>query len=149
MTNLPPIATKWTVAFDFDDIANTWGAVVLDLPGCTSGGDTFAQARTNVAQAIALHVSEIMKDEGSAPAPIGLAAVLDQAETDADLREQLVGATVLEVEAGELRSRAVRIQITMNENLLAMVDREAARLESNRSAFLAIAARRYLHAEAA
>ncbi|AMS30754.1 hypothetical protein AEM38_02870 [Hyphomonadaceae bacterium UKL13-1] len=121
-----------------------WGAVVLDLPGCTSGGDSLEEARSNVREAIALYIADVQEETGTVPSPLGLENILRIAETDADMRERLEGAIVLESDAGELKSRSVRVQITMNEGLLARVDQVAESVGMNRSAWLAEAARRLI-----
>jgi predicted RNase H-like HicB family nuclease len=136
-------AQKWSVAFD-QGSDGTWGAVVLDLDGCSSGGETFAQARANVREAIAAHL-DVLGDMGmTLPTPIGIDALLERATMDRDLFEAMEGALVLESDAEELRGKATRVQITMNENLLARVDQSASRLGQTRSGFLAEGARRLI-----
>ncbi len=135
---------KWAVAFDHDPEVGMWGAVVLDLPGCTSGGDSLEEARSNVREAIAIYIADAQEETGVVPSPLGLENILRIAETDADMRERLEGAIVLESDAGELKSRSVRVQITMNEGLLARVDQVAESVGMNRSAWLAEAARRLI-----
>ena len=134
---------KWTVAFDQDE-DGSWGAVVLDLDGCFSGGDTLVEARANVREAIAAHL-EALEFEGSAmPKPIGLEVILKQAAHDQDLNRTLIGAVVLESDAEEVKGRATRVQITMNEGLLQKVDQAAAQIGQTRSGFLAEGARRMM-----
>ena len=142
--NLMSSRPKWSVAFDHDPEVRMWGAVVLDLPGCTSGGDSLEEARSNVREAIAIYIADAQEETGTAPSPLGLENILKIAETDADMRERLEGAIVLESDAGELKSRSVRVQITMNEGLLARVDQIAESVGMNRSAWLAEAARRFI-----
>ncbi|MCZ8283537.1 type II toxin-antitoxin system HicB family antitoxin [Aquidulcibacter sp.] len=142
--NITSSRPKWSVAFDHDPVVGMWGAVVLDLPGCTSGGDSLEEARSNVREAIALYIADVQEETGTVPSPLGLESILRIAETDADMRERLEGAIVLESDAGELKSRSVRVQITMNEGLLARVDQVAESVGMNRSAWLAEAARRLI-----
>lgn len=142
--NIMSSRPKWSVAFDHDPEVGMWGAVVLDLPGCTSGGDSLEEARSNVREAIALYIADAQEETGTVPSPLGLENILRIAETDADMRKRLEGAIVLESDAGELKSRSVRVQITMNEGLLARVDQVAESVGMNRSAWLAEAARRLI-----
>ncbi len=44
-----------------------WGAIVPDLPGCVSIGNTRAEAEANVREAIALYL-EVLRERGE-PAP--------------------------------------------------------------------------------
>ena len=44
-----------------------WGAIVPDLPGCVSIGDTIEEVRENVVEAIELYI-EVLRDRGE-PVP--------------------------------------------------------------------------------
>ena len=44
-----------------------WGAIVPDLPGCVSIGDTFEEVQANVKEAIALYL-EVLAERGEEPA---------------------------------------------------------------------------------
>ncbi len=140
-------ARKWSVAFD-QSPDGSWGAVVLDLDGCTSGGDTLAGARANVREAIAAHLDVLDEMGGALPTPQGIEALLEQAATDQELLEAMEGALVLESDAEEMRGKATRVQVTMNEHLLARVDQAAMRLGQTRSGFLAEGARRMIEGAA-
>jgi predicted RNase H-like HicB family nuclease len=99
-----------------------------DLPGCTSAGATVNEAAANAEEALAGHliVSEEHGDALTEPSE------LNAIETDPDVDEV---ARVLV--RGECKGRAVRINITLDERLVAAIDKVAA----NRSGFLADAAR--------
>ena len=43
-----------------------WGAIVPDLPGCVSIGDTFEEVQANVKEAIALYL-EVLAERGEEP----------------------------------------------------------------------------------
>ena len=104
-----------------------------DLPGCTSAGLTIQQAALNAEEALAGHllVSAQYGDDVADPTP------LDQLATDPDVEEV---ARIL-VRA-ERPGKSVRINITLDEGLVAAIDRVA----KNRSGFLAEAARHELAA---
>jgi predicted RNase H-like HicB family nuclease len=104
-----------------------------DLPGCTSAGRTPTEAALNAEEALAGHllVSAEHGDEIGDPTP------LEKIELDSDVAEV---ARIL-VRA-EKPGRAVRINVTLDEGLLAAIDRVA----KNRSGFLAEAARAKLAA---
>lgn len=104
-----------------------------DLPGCTSAGRTIQEAAENAEEALGGHllVSEEHDDEIADPSD------LDRIERDAEVDE--VARLLVR---GERKGRAVRVQVTLDEGLLAVIDRIA----SNRSGFLAEAARRELAA---
>jgi predicted RNase H-like HicB family nuclease len=110
-----------------------YGVFFPDLPGCTSAGDTVTEAAVNAEEALMGHllVSEEHGDVLGEPSP------LDAIEVDPDVEEV---ARILV--RGERRGKAVRINITLDEGLIAAIDRVA----ENRSGFLADAARAALAA---
>jgi predicted RNase H-like HicB family nuclease len=70
---------KYLVIFDKAK-DGSFGAVVPDLPGCTSSGRTMAEAKANIKEAIELYI-EVMEDDGhKAPAPSILKAQLIEVE---------------------------------------------------------------------
>jgi len=62
----------------YDQAADgTWGAVVPDLPGCCSAGDTLESVRANVKEAVALWL-EVARDRHRAiPKPNTIAETVD------------------------------------------------------------------------
>lgn len=102
-----------------------------DLPGCVSAGSSIQQAALNAEEALSGHllVSAQYGDEVSDPTP------LDLLEFDHDIDEI---ARIL-VRA-ERPGKSVRLNITLDEGLVAAIDRVA----KNRSGFLADAARHEL-----
>lgn len=110
-----------------------YGVFFPDLPGCTSAGETVTEAAINAEEALAGHllVSDQHGDELAEP------SALDAVEVDPDVEEV---ARILV--RGERRGKAVRINITLDEGLIAAIDRVA----ENRSGFLAEAARAALAA---
>ena len=102
-----------------------------DLLGCTSAGRTAQEAALNAEEALAGHLLEAVRAGEDIPG----ASDLDTLERDPDVEE----AGRLLVRA-ELPGRAVRLNITLDESLVAAIDRVA----KNRSGFLAEAAREAL-----
>lgn len=102
-----------------------------DLPGCTSAGVTVNEAVINAEEALAGHLL-VCAQHGDEISP---ASSLTDIAADPEVEEF---ARVL-VRA-EAPGKAVRIQITMDEGLVAAIDRVA----PNRSRFLADAARHEL-----
>lgn len=99
-----------------------------DLPGCTSAGHTLQEAAINAEEALGGHLIVSAQHGDVVPDP----SELDAIEVDGDVRE---AARIL-VRA-ERPGRAVRLNITLDEGLVAAIDRVA----KNRSGFLADAAR--------
>ena len=107
-----------------------------DLPGCTSAGVTVHDAALNAEEALAGHLLVSAEHGDTVPDP----SPLDALEVDPDVEE----VARLLVRA-ERPGRSVRLNITLDEGLVAAIDRVA----KNRSGFLAEAARRALAARAA
>ena len=121
-----------------EQASDGFGVFFPDLPGCTSAGDTTEQAAANAEAALAMHLGAMLRDGDPIPAPTPLEAV----ERDPEVEEF---ARIL-VRA-ELPGRAARINISMDEGLLAAADQAASRRGQSRSAFLADAVRSALRAE--
>ncbi len=107
---------------------NGYSAFFPDLPGCTSAGRTMQEVFLNAEEALAGHllVSTHMGAELAEPRTI------EAIERDAEVEEV---ARIL-VRA-EKPGKSVRLNITLDEGLVAAIDRVA----KNRSGFLADAAR--------
>ena len=104
-----------------------------DLPGCTSAGTTEQEACLNAEEALAGHLL-VSAQHGDL---VNLPSALDDLVRDPEVNE--VGRLLVRAEKP---GRAVRINITLDEGLVASIDRVA----SNRSGFLADAARAALDA---
>lgn len=99
-----------------------------DLPGCTSAGKSVNEAALNAEEALAGHLLVSEQYGDALPHP----SELNSIPTDKDINE--VARLLVR---GERRGKSIRINITMDEALLAAIDRIA----NNRSGFLAEAAR--------
>ena len=119
--------------------ADGYSVFFPDLPGCASGGATLQEAARNAEQALQAHL-EIAQELGEPlPPPSDLGAVV----VDADIRE----AARLLVRADTAEAKPVRVNVMLPGDLLAALDRHAARLGTSRSGLLAQAAREKLRQE--
>ncbi|NJC06492.1 putative RNase H-like HicB family nuclease [Sphingomonas kaistensis] len=105
-----------------------------DVPGCVSAGGSQAEAFANGEAALEAHLELLVEDGNDLPRP--------SAEVEVDPEVQEVCRFLARV---ELPGRAVRLNITMPEGLVSRIDR----VTSNRSGFLAEAARDRLAKELA
>jgi len=112
-----------------------FGVFFPDLPGCTSGGDTIEEAVRNAEEAARGHIEILVEDGESVPAPSDLRQIVLEPGVNA------VAQVLVRV---EMPGRAVRVNITLPEDLLAAVDSHAQRRGFSRSGFLAQAAREAL-----
>lgn len=99
-----------------------------DLPGCTSAGATEQDAARNAEEALAGHL--IVTAQAGEPLP-------DPSPLDAIVRDPDVDEAARILVRGERPGRSVRLNISLDEGLVAAIDRVA----KNRSGFLADAAR--------
>jgi predicted RNase H-like HicB family nuclease len=112
-----------------------FGVYFPDLPGCTSAGATMQEAARNAEDALQTHIDLAAEHHETIPRP----SEIDAITVDADIRE---AARIL-VRA-ELPGRAVRVNITLPEELLKAIDQYAARTGYSRSGLLAQAAREHM-----
>lgn len=120
------------------DPASDYGLSFPDLPGCMTAGKTLDDARALAEEALARHLAGMADDGEVAPAPSSL-------ETIMAVPENRDGVAVL-VRVKRPASAAVRVNITVAEDLLARIDAHAERRGMNRSGFLAYAAKRDMDA---
>lgn len=115
-----------------EQASDGFGVFFPDLPGCISAGATVQEAALNAEEALQAHIDLSAEHGDAIPEP----STLDQISVDPDVVEI---ARIL-VRA-ELPGRAIRVNITLPEDLLAAVDRHAARTGFSRSGLLAQAVR--------
>jgi len=124
------------IALIHKDADSDYGVSFPDLPGCVSAGETLDEARDMAAEALALHLEGMAADGEPIPAPSPLEKVM----ADPENRD---GVAIL-VPAPTTPVRAVRVNITLPEDVLREIDARAASKGFTRSGFLANAARKAL-----
>jgi predicted RNase H-like HicB family nuclease len=67
----------------------------LDLPGCTSAGDTFEEAVVGAYEALAMHVRLMVRDGDKIPKPSARADVERIESADNDAGEELTFAPIV------------------------------------------------------
>lgn len=118
-----------------------FGVTFPDIPGLASSGKTLDQAIAGGQEALNAHINWMRADGDPLPLPRSFAEVVAAAHVEG-LQDELFLAVSMEYEAKA--GKAVRVSVTIDEYLLADIDSAAARLRSNRSAFLAEGARKLL-----
>lgn len=116
-----------------------YGVAFIDFPGCVTGGDTMQEAATNAIEALIFHVESMIADEMTIPEPSPINVQAPYWLLGVDLSRTIRMPVPLDIDA-----RTQRINIVMEEGLLARIDRVAEARGMNRSAFLSEAARRML-----
>ena len=120
------------------DRSSAYGVTVPDLPGCFSAGDTMEDALGNVVEAIECHLEGLLFDGDVIPE----AQSVEVHQKNKNFR----GGTwaLVSVDLSRLASRAKRINITLPERVLALVDEQAKREGESRSGLLARAVLDYI-----
>jgi predicted RNase H-like HicB family nuclease len=107
-----------------------YGVSFPDFPGCISAGETLEQARTMAQEAVISHINILKEMHEQVPAPTTLEEIMSCPENRSAI------AFLVEVPS----HHTVRINITLPEDVLSIIDRRARRLNLSRSAFLTEAA---------
>jgi predicted RNase H-like HicB family nuclease len=116
-----------------------YGVVFPDFPGCVSGGDTVQEAGAAAIEALSGHVELIAESGDPLPEPSPPDAPLP------DWLAEVPGKTVATVLIPiEVPGRTQRINVSIDEALLARLDRAAAASGETRSGLIARAVREAL-----
>jgi predicted RNase H-like HicB family nuclease len=126
------------IALIHKDADSDFGVSFPDLSGCVTAGATLDEARDMATEALALHLEGLSEDGLAIPEPSSLEATMAEAQN----RD---GVAIL-VSAPSLATKAVRINVTLPDDVLAKVDAYAAANGYTRSGFLAYAAKKAMAA---
>jgi predicted RNase H-like HicB family nuclease len=125
------------IALIHKDVDSDYGVSFPDFPGCISAGSTLDEARDMGAEALAFHIEGMVEDGLTIPDPSDLEAVM----SDPDNRD---GVAIL-IKA-EVKTKAVRVNITIPQDALNLIDAYAEAHGYTRSGFLVKAARQAIAA---
>jgi len=123
------------IAVIHKDKGSEYGVSFPDFPGCITAGKTIDEAKDMAQEALQFHVEGILEDGEHMPDPCGLEEITKQ-------YKNAVAYFVVSVTA---KSRSIRINCTIDENLLEILDRKSQELGMTRSGFIAEAVRKELH----
>lgn len=118
-----------------------YGVSFPDFPGVVTAGTDLDDARAMAEEALAFHVEGLVADGEAVPEPSSLEAVMSAPEN----RD---GVAILVVVKSEAR-RAVRVNVTLPEDVLQQIDIYAEQHGFTRSGFLASAARKAIETDPA
>jgi predicted RNase H-like HicB family nuclease len=116
------------------EAASDYGVSFPDLPGCVTAGRSLEEARVMAQEALTLHVAGMIEDGEAIPAPSSLDEIMADPENE--------GSIAVLALAPAVAPKAVRVNVTLPDDLLGMVDRYAEAHGMSRSGFLAQAAKR-------
>jgi predicted RNase H-like HicB family nuclease len=121
------------------DPGSDYGVSFPDFPGVATAGGTLDEARAMAEEALAFHIDGLVEDDEAIPEP----STLDTIMADSANRD---GVAIL-VAAKTPAAKAIRVNVTIPEDVLAQIDRYAEAHGFTRSGFLTEAARRAINRE--
>jgi predicted RNase H-like HicB family nuclease len=128
------------IALIHKDAGSDYGVSFPDLPGCVTAGVDLDDARRMAEEALALHLAGMAEDAEPIPEPSSLEAVMTERENR--------DAVAILVKAPPATAKAVRVNMTLPENELELVDKFAAEQGYTRSGFFLHAAKQAMDAAA-
>jgi len=124
----------YPIAIEPGDSQHAYGVVVPDIPGCFSAGDTMDEALTQAEDAILLQLEEYLDNGQPFPAP-------SPVETLRNLKEYAGFIwSISKVDVSKLSGKAARVNISLPERILKLIDAAAEQEGDTRSGFIARAA---------
>ncbi|MEE8056915.1 MAG: type II toxin-antitoxin system HicB family antitoxin [Pseudomonadales bacterium] len=117
------------------DEGTAFGITVPDFPGCFSAADNWDDLPVKVREAVELYCDG---ESLAIPTPGNIEAYANEKEyTDGQW-------VYVEINTAELNTKAVRINISLPENLISQIDQRAKAQGMSRSGFLSVAASKEL-----
>jgi predicted RNase H-like HicB family nuclease len=126
------------IALIHKDPNSEFGVSFPDFPGCVTAGATLDEARDMAAEALSLHLEGLEADGEPIPEPSSLDSVM----ADPENRD---GVAIL-VPAPTQSAKAIRVNITLPEDVLREIDAFAEANGYTRSGFLTLAAKKAMAA---
>jgi len=120
------------------DPNSDYGVTVPDLPGCFSAGETFDEALEQVVEAIECHVEAMLIDGDPVPAP----QPIESHQSNPDYADGVWA--VVTVNLSKLSGKTKRVNITLPERVLNLMDEYAAERGESRSGLIAQATIEYI-----
>lgn len=126
------------IALIHRDEGSDYGVSFPDFPGCVTAGATIEEARVMAVEALALHVEGMLEDGEELPAASPLDEIMDERENR--------NAVAFLVTLASKAPRAVRVNITLPDDVLTKIDNYAEEHGLTRSGLIAKAARQLIAA---
>ena len=115
------------------DAESDYGVSFPDFPGVVTAGTTLDDAHAMAEEALAFHIEGLVEDGEAVPEPSSLEGIM----TDQDNRDGV--AILVAVRSGT--AKAIRVNVTIAEDVLEQIDRYATTHGLSRSGFIAQAAK--------
>lgn len=115
-----------------------FGVSFPDFPGVVTAGTSLDDARAMAEEALCLHIEGMIEDGEAVPEPSSLEDVM----SDPENKESVAVLVSLKTDT----NKAVRVNVTVPEDTLALIDQYATEHGYTRSGFLVLAAKRAMKA---
>jgi predicted RNase H-like HicB family nuclease len=120
------------------DPESAYGVSVPDLPGCFSAGDTLDEALQEVVEAIECHLEGLLLDGEPIPSP----QTVESHQSNPDYADGIWA--FVNVDITKLSGKTRRVNITLPERVLSLMDKYASEHGETRSGLIAQAAIEYI-----
>ena len=120
------------------DPESDYGVTVPDLPGCFSAGETLDEALQQVVEAIECHLEGLFLDNEPIPAP----NTLEYHQNNPDYAGGIWAFVMVDI--AKLSGKTKRVNITLPERVLSLMDKYATDHGETRSGFITQAAIEYI-----
>jgi predicted RNase H-like HicB family nuclease len=117
-----------------------YGVTVPDLPGCFSAGSSIDEALLEVVEAIECHIEGLLIDGEPVPLP----QKIEDHQANPDFAEGVWALVTVDI--SKLSGKSKRVNITLPERVLAVMDEYAAQRGETRSGLIAQAAMEFIAA---
>lgn len=120
------------------DVDSDYGVTVPDLPGCFSAGQSMDEALSMAQEAIETHIEGMLIDGEPIPLP-------QTVEFHIDNPDYVDGVwAIVEVDISKLSGKTRRVNVTLPERLLIMMDNYASEQGESRSGLIARATMEFI-----
>jgi predicted RNase H-like HicB family nuclease len=120
------------------DPESDYGVTVPDLPGCFSAGETLDEALNEVVEAIECHLEGLLMDSE----PIAVPKTIEYHQSNPDYQEGVWA--IVTVDITKLSGKTKRVNISLPERVLTLMDKYAAAHGESRSGLITQAALEYI-----
>ncbi|MCX6049180.1 MAG: type II toxin-antitoxin system HicB family antitoxin [Chloroflexi bacterium] len=120
------------------DPDSDYGVTVPDLPGCYSAGETIDDALNQVVEAIELQIDGMIQDHEPIPTP----QPMEVHQQNSDYAGGVWAIVTIDI--SKISGKAKRVNITLPERLLTLMDQYAAKRGETRSGLIAQATMEFI-----
>ncbi|HEX6385486.1 MAG TPA: type II toxin-antitoxin system HicB family antitoxin [Anaerolineae bacterium] len=120
------------------DSDSDYGVTVPDVPGCFSAGETIDDALIQAVEAIEAHLEGLLLDGEAIPLPKSV----EHHRSNPDYAEGIWA--LVSIDISKLSGKSKRVNITIPERLLSLLDHYAAQRGETRSGLIAEATMEYI-----